>query len=59
MSVYVYKVPPLDFKGEDISIEFLLTTVSGETPKMFAKFCKECKTPEKCGENANENSNRG
>jgi hypothetical protein len=25
-SVYVYKVPPLDFKGEDISLEFLLAT---------------------------------
>lgn len=39
--VYVYKVPPLEFTGEDISIEFLLTSVSGEIPKMYASFCKE------------------
>jgi len=34
-------VPPLEFTGEDISIEFLLTSVSGEIPKMYASFCKE------------------
>ena len=45
----MYKVPPLDFKGEDISIEFLLTSISGETPKMYAAFCEESKTPKKCG----------
>jgi hypothetical protein len=39
----VYKVPPLEFTGEDISVEFLLTTVSGEIPKMYASFCKESK----------------
>jgi hypothetical protein len=39
--VYVYKVPPLEFTGEDISVEFLLTSVSGEIPKMYAAFCKE------------------
>ena len=51
MSVYLYKVPPLDFKGEDISIEFQLTSISGETPRMYASFCKDSKlNPRKCTE---------
>ena len=41
MQIYLYKVPPLDFKGEDISLEFMLTVKSGETPKMFAALCKQ------------------
>ena len=41
LSVYVYKVPPLDFKGEDISIEFQLAALSGETPRMYGRFCKD------------------
>lgn len=46
----MYKVPPLDFKGEDISIEFQLATVSGETPKMYGRFCKDSKSGvNKCG----------
>jgi len=49
--VYLYKVPPLDFTGEDIMVEFLLTSVSGDVPKMFAKFCKEGKSNlTACGE---------
>ena len=51
IAVFLYKVPPLDFKGEDISVEFLLTSISGETPKMFAAFCKDSITNlTNCGE---------
>lgn len=41
MKVFMYKVPPLDYENEDISVEFMLTTISGPTPLMAAKFCSE------------------
>ena len=50
--MYLYKVPALDFKGEDISLEFQLASVSGETPRMYASFCKDSKINlRKCTEN--------
>lgn len=49
LKVYIYKTPPLDFKGEDIFVEFQITTISGESPKLYARFCEDSKTPEKCG----------
>lgn len=39
--LYVYKVPPLEYRGEDIQLNFRLTTVSGKTPQMAAAFCTE------------------
>jgi hypothetical protein len=37
---FLYKVPQLDYKTEDITVTFKLVTMSGETPAMKAKFIK-------------------
>ena len=38
---YLYKVPDLDYNTEDINIEFMLTTISGQVPLMYTKFCDQ------------------
>ena len=49
MQVYLYKVPPLDYLGEDIVVSFRLTTLTGTTPTMAVKQCQETKDFKKCG----------
>lgn len=49
MYLFMYKVPPLDYANEDISLEFTLTTLSGTTPLMAVSFCDE-KDTKKCTE---------
>jgi hypothetical protein len=39
LNLYIYKVPPLEYKGEDIQITFKLTVLSGKTPYLGAAFC--------------------
>lgn len=39
MTLLVYKVPPLEYQGEDIQLNFRLNVISGEKPVMAAKFC--------------------
>lgn len=61
--VYLYKVPALAYKEEDIYLEFLLSTMSGTSPLMFAAFCDKDE-PSICIEYAlkaqlNANGSRG
>ncbi len=50
--IYVYKVPQLDYEGEDLFVDFKMTTISGATPEMSGKFCYE-EDPELCIEQLN------
>lgn len=51
-TLFLYKVPPLDYQGEDIILNFKLTTLSGTKPNMYVRFCKESKDPKKkCTQN--------
>jgi hypothetical protein len=58
MSLYLYKVPPLEYTLEDIRVEFQLMPLSGEAPKLYAKFCNS-KDPKKCIEGIDRRSVEG
>ena len=51
MTLYVYKVPPLEYQGEDISISFRVTTISGEKPVLAAAFCQDTRDFKLCVQN--------
>ncbi|CDW74582.1 UNKNOWN [Stylonychia lemnae] len=39
--VYIYKAPNLTFSSQDIRIQFILSSISGIQPQLFAGFCSE------------------
>lgn len=41
MVVYMYKVPPLEYKEQDINLNFQLQAISGPVPILAVDFCKE------------------
>ena len=43
LKFYVYKVPALEYKGEDIQLRFRLNVQSGSTPYMGAAYCEDKK----------------
>jgi len=48
LTLFIYKVPPLEYKGEDIELKFKLNTISGKTPYLGAAFCHDKKDHKKC-----------
>ena len=39
--VFIYAVPPLAYKTEDIALNFILETVSGPAPEMSVMYCAD------------------
>ena len=48
LEAFQYKVPPLDFTDEDISLEFVLSTFTGPLPSMAVGFCDDKLDPINC-----------
>lgn len=46
---FLYKVPELDYQGEDLDINLRLEIKSGKVPSVYGKFCEEKNDPKKCG----------
>eukprot|EP00347_Sterkiella_histriomuscorum_P008919 403343241 len=46
--LYIYKVPPLEYKGEDIQLNFKLNVISGKAPFLGVAFCMDKKDHKKC-----------
>ena len=51
IQLFMFKVPPLEYKGEDIKIEFSATTTSGVSPILLASSCLDYKDHKKCAQN--------
>ncbi len=48
MQLYFYKVPKLEYKDEDIKLEFSLTTIRGNSNLIIAAAICERKDPNEC-----------